>query len=57
MMQQSVFLNCVHCGLVIVVSLNYKVTLTTTTNISSFAIRMSASSVDYANAGARFSET
>ena len=56
-MQQSVFLNCVHCGLVIVVSHNYKVTLTTTTNISSFAIRMSASSIVCANAGVGFSET
>ena len=56
-MQQSVFLNCVHCGLVIVISHNYKVTLTATTNISSFAIRMSASSVACADAGAGFSET
>ena len=55
-MQQSVFLNCVHHGLVIGVSHNYKVTLTATTNISSFAIHMSTSSVAYANAGAGFSE-
>ena len=44
-MQQFVLLNYVHYGLVIVVSHNYKVTLTTTTNISSFAIRMSDSSI------------
>ena len=55
-MQQPVFLNCVHCGLVSVVSHNYKVTLTATTNISSFAIRMSSSSVACTNAGAGFSE-
>ena len=55
-MQQSIFLNCVHCGLVIVVSHNYKVTLAKTTNISSFAILMSTSSVACANVGAGFSK-
>ena len=55
-MQQSVFLNCVHYGLVIVVSHNYKVTLIATTHISSFSIRMSDSFVAYANAEAGFSE-
>ena len=55
-MQQSVFLNCVHCGLVIVVSHNYKVTLAVTTNIYSFSIHMPTSFVACENAGEGFIE-